>query len=168
MPPLAILGSARRGGHTAQLLGRLIAGQPCEVTDLLDARIGPFSHAQDYPPDDFLPVVRRMTAARLTIFATPVYWYSYSAVMKNFIDRFSDLVLTHQDLGRQLRGRKFALLASGTGAMPERSLNIVFEQFCGYLGAKCVACVYARETGPFYDPAAAELVRVHLEKIETT
>jgi hypothetical protein len=42
-----------------------------------------------------------------------------SSPLKIFIDRFSDLITTHRDIGRGLRGRKTYLLATGTdNALP--------------------------------------------------
>src|SRR6185436_808617 len=92
---LAILGSARSDGHTAALLTRLIEGRDCEIVDLNAARVAGFRYDQRYPEgDEFLAIVRKMIAAPIVIFATPVYWYSFSAVMKNFIDRLSDLLMS--------------------------------------------------------------------------
>src|SRR5690349_7472947 len=93
--PLAILGSARSDGHTAALLKRLIDGSDCEVIDLNATNIACFRYDQRYADDDeFLAIVERMIAAPIVIFATPVYWYAFSAVMKNFIDRLSDLLMS--------------------------------------------------------------------------
>ena len=49
---LAILGSARSGGHTAALLTRLIDGFDCEVIDLNAAKVAGFRYDQQYPGDD--------------------------------------------------------------------------------------------------------------------
>ncbi len=158
-PALAILGSAPGDSHTASLVRRLTAGLACDLVDLGTISIAPFSPVQNYSPDSFLDVIAKMAAAPVTVFATPVYWYSYSAVMKGFIDRFTDLQLTHRQLGGRLRRREFALLASGSEAELEPALNLAFSRFCDSIGARCIALVYAREDGPFVDPDAAMLVR---------
>jgi hypothetical protein len=156
---LAILGSAPGDTHSASLVRRLTAGLACDLVDLGTISIAPFSPAQNYSPDSFLDVVAKMAAAPVTIFATPVYWYSYSAVMKGFIDRFTDLQLTHKQLGGSLRRREFALLASGSETELEPALNIAFSRFCDSIGARCIALVYAQGDGPFVDPDAVALVR---------
>src|SRR5689334_21094507 len=100
---LAILGSTRSDGHTAALLTRLIDGFECDVIDLNAARIAGFRYDQHYPADDeFMTIVERMIASPIVIFATPVYWYSFSAVMKTFIDRLSDLLMSKKEIGRRL------------------------------------------------------------------
>jgi multimeric flavodoxin WrbA len=48
------------------------------------------------------------------VFATPVYWYAMSGLMKVLFDRFTDLVTVRKDLGRRLRGRRVFLIACGT------------------------------------------------------
>lgn len=161
-PSLAIVGSARRDGNTAALVHRLVEGLPCEVIDLQDTPMPAFAYGQREPGDPFFAIVERMTRAPVTIFATPVYWFSYSAVMKGFIDRFSDLGESHQELGLRLRGRRFVLLSSGSEPTLEPALNLAFTEFCHCLGAHCLAQLYARESGPFTDPAAVTLVRNHL------
>jgi len=158
-PALAILGSAPGDVRMASLVRRLTAGLACEVVDLGAVSIAPFSPAQNYRPDSFLDLIARMAEAPVTVFATPVYWFSYSAVMKGFIDRFTDLQLTHRQLGGRLRGREFALLASGSEAELEPALNLAFSRFCDSIGARCIALVYAQADGPFADADAAMLLR---------
>lgn len=167
-PTLAILGSARSDGHTAAVLGRLIEGCDCEIVDLNAVRVAGFRYDQRYPapPDDeFMRIVRKMIASPIVIFATPVYWYSFSAVMKNFIDRLSDLLMSEKELGRKLRGTKWALVSSGSDAAPDPDLVSAFRRTCEYLGVECVAEVYGVEGGAFVDEGAAVRVRSHLAPV---
>ena len=50
-------------------------------------------------------------------------------------------------------------MATGTAADLEPALNLAFSQFCDCVGARCIALLYAREGGPFTDPASVALVR---------
>ncbi len=160
---LAILGSARSDGHTAALLKRLIDGFDCEVVDLNAANIACFRYNQRYAEDDeFMAIVERMIAAPIVIFATPVYWYSFSTVMKNFIDRMSDLLMSQKAVGRRLRGGRWALVSSGSDSEPDRDLSSAFRRTCEYLGVECVAEVYGVEGGAFVDENAAQTVRARL------
>lgn len=174
---LAILGSARSDGHTAALLKRLIDGSNCEVIDLNAANIARFRYDQQYAPDDeFMAIVEKMIAAPIVIFATPVYWYSYSAVMKSFIDRLSDMLMSQKAAGRRLRGDpnpdpqahaaprkgRWALLCSGSDTTPDHDLFSAFRRTCEYLGVECVAEVYAMESGPFINVDAVQTVRAFL------
>lgn len=160
---VAILGSARSDGHTAALLTRLIEGRDCEVVDLNAVKVAGFRYDQRYPADDeFLAIVRRMIDAPIVIFATPVYWYSFSAVMKNFVDRLSDLLMSEKEVGRRLRGTRWAVVSSGSDAEPDRDLVSAFRRTCGYLGVECVAEVYGVEGGAFVDEGAVVRVRAHI------
>lgn len=165
---LAILGSARSDGHTAALLKRLVDGSDCEIIDLNAANVAPFRYDQRYADDDeFLTIVERIIAAPIVIFATPVYWYSFSTVMKNFIDRLTDLLMSQKDLGRRLRSSperkaRWALVSSGNDSEPDRDLISAFRRTCEYLGVECVAEVYGVEGGAFVNEAAAQMIRAHL------
>ncbi len=164
MPPaLALLGSARTHGHTAALLNQLTAGFECDTLDLNTAEIAAFRYDQHYPPnDEFLAIVQKMIAAPIVIFATPVYWYSFSTVMKNFLDRLSDLLMSRKEVGRQLRGSRWALVSSGSDPQPDPDLTSAFQRMCDYLGVECIGAVYAVEGGNFTDEQAAALVRSQL------
>ena len=158
-PPLAILGSGRSRGETAALLERLIAGLDCRVIDLLQESVLPFSYGADERKDSFSDIISLVAAAPVVVLATPVYWYSYSAQMKCFIDRFYDLPARFPDVVARLRGKQIVLLACGETPELEAALNLAFNQFCDALGMHCVALVYGQRTGPFTDPAAVRLVR---------
>lgn len=157
---IAILGSARGDGNTSVALRRLVDGLGCHVFDLGRLDIAPFDYAQTYPDgDQFMAVVREVVVAPLTVFATPVYWYSYSSVMKQFIDRLSDLLKSQKEWGRRLRGRRFALLTTSSESAPDPDLVSAFGRLCGYLGVGYVGCVHAEAGGPFADPEAVRRVR---------
>jgi NAD(P)H-dependent FMN reductase len=164
---VAILGSARSNGNTAAVLTRFLDGRTCDVFDLLALQLAPFDYSQTYPPDAFLDVVRCMIAAPVVVFATPVYWYSMSAVMKEFVDRLSDLLMSQKDLGRQLRGRRFALLSSSEEPDPDPDLVSMFRRTCEYLGVEYLGCVHAKADGPFGDPEFAEQLRALLPLCES-
>src|SRR5262249_33151537 len=106
--------------------------------------------------------VERMIAAPIVIFATPVYWYSFSTVMKKLIDRLSDLLMSQKAVGRRLRGGRWALVSSGSDAEPDRDLGSAFGRTCGYLGVESIAVVYGMEGGEFVDEQAAARVRSYL------
>jgi multimeric flavodoxin WrbA len=167
MSAVAILGSARSNGNTAKVLSRLLDKQNAQVFDLNELALSRFDYRQSYPPDRFLDIVRAMIAAPITIFATPVYWYSYSAIMKGFVDRLSDLLMSQKDLGRQLRGRSFALLTSSEEAKPDPDLVSAFSRLCEYMGVNFVGCVHAEADGSFVDEIMVDRVRQLMDRAET-
>jgi multimeric flavodoxin WrbA len=140
----------------------------CDVIDLNAAKVGGFRYDQRYADgDEFLAIVEKMVAAPVVIFATPVYWYSFSTVMKNFIDRLSDLLMSRKDVGRRLRGDsshkgRWALVSTGSDGGPDRDLSSAFSRMCGYLGVEFVGEVYGVEGGAFVDDEAARMVRAQM------
>lgn len=164
MTPIAILGSARKDSNTAVVLRRLIAEHACDIVDIRTCSISPYNYEHSYPGDDqFISIIRRVVDAPVTIIATPVYWYSYSTPMKIFIDRFSDLLSSQKELGRQLRGRSFALVSSSAERAPDKTLVEAFSRFCDYLGITFIGCAHAHDAGDFVDAAAVAKIRGYLK-----
>jgi len=160
MNPIAILGSARKDSNTAVILRRLIADLDCDIVDLGSSSISPYNYEHSYPTgDEFVSIIRRVIRAPITIIATPVYWYSYSTPTKMFIDRFSDLLTFETELGRQLRGLRFALLSSGAEPRPDKTLVEAFSRFCDYLGIAFIGCAHAKDTGEFADTEMVAKIR---------
>ena len=120
--PLIVLGSANSSGYTAAVVARLRArlSQDSIVVDLNATAIGPFTYKRYDRRDGFAEVVEEMLRHDRILFATPVYWYAMSGVMKTFFDRLTDLLHPElNSLGRRLAGRDVWLLATGTDpAMP--------------------------------------------------
>lgn len=115
---LAITGSARGDGNTALMVAHLRRALDLgddQIVDLQSCRLEPFRYAAP-PADDFLGIVDRMLAHRHIVFATPVYWYAMSGLLKTFFDRLTDLLLSASGrrLGRALAGRDIWLIATGT------------------------------------------------------
>jgi hypothetical protein len=62
---------------------------------------------------DFLYVIEKMIEHDIIVFVSPVYWYSVSAELKVFIDRFSDLLTVHKSTGKKLKGKNIYLMTQG-------------------------------------------------------
>jgi multimeric flavodoxin WrbA len=111
--PLVIIGSARKNGDTHQLVNSLF--KETDTLDLLDYRIYPYSYTGAYPADDqFEEVVQVMLCHKALVFATPVYWYTMSSLMKTLFDRLTDIVTIHKQAGRQMAGKETYLIAAGS------------------------------------------------------
>lgn len=132
---LIILGSARSNGHTRKLVDQFTELETYDVIDLLDYKIGNFDYAYKNADDDFLPLMQSIITKYDTfIFATPVYWYSMSAIMKTFFDRISDLLKTDKSLGRQLRGKSMAMISCSGQDDRNEHFAEPFELTAAYLG----------------------------------
>ena len=107
-----ILGSSRGNGDTKQLTDIVKDHVNADVYDLNDYDFSYYDYEHRNRHDDFFPLVSKLIDNYdVFVFATPVYWYTMSAVMKTFLDRFSDLIRIHKDTGRKLRGMQMALIS---------------------------------------------------------
>lgn len=97
-------GSARSGGATQWLLNRVHEGinkYKSERTllnkiDLYDYEIKPIARSfiesseQSIPKDDMEELIPKILTSKVIILATPIYWFTVSGKMKNFLDRWYD------------------------------------------------------------------------------
>lgn len=130
-----ILGSSRSNGNTFKICQHLQIKYQIDVLDLLSLNINPFDYQNKFKSDDFLPTIQTVISNYQTIvFASPVYWYSMSGIMKNFIDRLSDLLIFNKDLGRKLRGKNMAVISCSGDDDVDQSFYRPFELSAEYLG----------------------------------
>jgi multimeric flavodoxin WrbA len=112
--PLIIIASARKDSDTKELVKKMWVDNEPKIIDLLDFQIAPYNYSNEYTPDDeFLAVIDEVIKHQVIVFATPVYWYAMSGLMKNFFDRFTEIVTIRKHLGRQLSGKSTFLIAVG-------------------------------------------------------
>ncbi len=133
MNQIAILGSSRSFGYTRKALDTIIQGSEIEVIDLKNLNIMPYDYLYQNQSDDFKALMERIITFDTIILATPVYWYTMSALMKIFIDRLSDLLDVQKDMGRRLRGKNIFVVSSFATSLP-KGFEDTFEQICTYLG----------------------------------
>ena len=137
---LIILGSSRNDGDTAKLTKKLKENCQWDLIDLNDYNFSYFDYDHKNRDDDFLPLMRNIIANYDTlIFATPVYWYSMSGIMKVFFDRISDLLTIEKDLGRKLRGKRMAVISASGGNDADEDFWIPFRLSAEYLGMNYVS-----------------------------
>ncbi|WP_339148869.1 MULTISPECIES: flavodoxin family protein [unclassified Sutcliffiella] len=90
-----IYGGTREQGNTETLTKHAIQGIEVEEIYLKNHNILPIidmrHDAQGFQnrTDDYNAIMERILDHDTLIFATPIYWYSMSGTMKNFIDRWS-------------------------------------------------------------------------------
>ena len=145
--PVVLLASSRSAGNTFALARAVLAEDRAPLVDLAALDIGYFSYTHAHAGDDFLPLVERLMASPVWVLATPLYWYTMSAQAKTFLDRLSDLLSSHQALGRQLRGKGLAIVCAGTDPQLPASFDTPFELTCAYLGLRFLGSHYARFEG---------------------
>lgn len=131
---LIILGSSHSEGNTKKVVDELLHSLEGEVVDLNKLNISYFDYEHRNRNDDFLPLAEKMTQAQTIILATPIYWYSMSAIMKTFLDRWSDLLKIRKDLGRQMRGKRLFVIACSSDATEYAHFDLPFERTADYMG----------------------------------
>lgn len=132
--PLIILGSARCVSDTKSYVDFLFKDTQHAIVNLLDFNISPYNYSGNYPNnDEFDNLMEEILKYKTIIFATPVYWYSMSGLMKNMFDRFTDLVTIKKEIGRKLNGKLIFLIAVGTDEKLPNGFEIPFKLTAEYL-----------------------------------
>jgi len=130
-----ILGSSRKNGNTTKIVDLLSKEHNIDVINLSDYTISYYDYESKNIGDDFLPLIRGIIEKYDTlIFATPVYWYNMSGIMKVFFDRISDLIRIEKETGRKLRGKKIGVITNSHDNEIEESFYIPFQKSADYLG----------------------------------
>jgi multimeric flavodoxin WrbA len=133
---IVLLSSSRRRGNTGQFIDRIVSGLNIEVVDLAGLRLSPYDYDHRNRGDDFEPLMKHVLAHGQIIFATPIYWYAVSPMMKIFLDRISDL-LDLPDLlpeGRRLRGKNAYIVCTSICEEPSSEFIGAFAETFRYLG----------------------------------
>ncbi len=139
--PIIILGSSKTHGDTQEAVDALLQGREVPIVDLLTHNISYYDYAAKNKEDDFISIAEKMMQHDPIILATPVYWYTMSAPLKTFLDRWSDLLTHRKDLGRSLANKELYVVACYGNELP-KGFEDAFSQTCGYLDMKYKGCYY--------------------------
>ena len=130
-----ILGSSRKNGNTTKIVDEISKEQNIDVVNLSDYNISYYDYESKNINDDFLPLIRGILEQYNTlIFATPIYWYNMSGIMKVFFDRISNLIRIEKETGRKFRGKKIGVISNSHDDKTEDSFYIPFIKSADYLG----------------------------------
>lgn len=134
MKTVIIQGSSNLQGNTNLVVNQLKANIHADVVQLRDKNILPFDYDFKNQADDFNALMHQLLDDYdAIIFATPVYWYTMSGIMKNFLDRFTDGLLHDEALGKKFEGKAMAALACGSSKEPIEGYFIPFQKSAVYL-----------------------------------
>ena len=139
MSTVIILGSSRKEGVTKKLVSELVSISNCDVIDLSEYNFTYYDYEHNNRGDDYLGLLQTVIKNYDTlIFATPVYWYAMSGIMKVFFDRITDLITIEKDLGRKLRGKYMAVITTSNGNNLGENFWLPFKHTAEYLGINYV------------------------------
>jgi multimeric flavodoxin WrbA len=142
-----LLGSPRNGGNTDTLSKAFVepfvkAGavvktfrlSEMEITGCTDCRMCWKSGKPCVIDDDMSSIYDAIDASDLIVFATPLYWYSWSAQIKPVWDRL--VPYNAGDAPRNMKGKQAVLIAAGADGTPDifEGLLPSFRKASGLLG----------------------------------
>jgi len=115
MKTAIILGSARSDGNTRRLCENLNGAIDAKIIDLNNYSFSHFDYKYSNKADDYYELITYLIDNYdAYVFASPIYWYSMSSIMKCFFDRISDLLFHHNNLARKLKNKKMYVLSCGS------------------------------------------------------
>ena len=129
-----ILGSSSSDGNTFKAAAYFSERSGFPIIDLKSKKIGQFDYEFTNSGDDFLPLIREIVDNYdVLIFATPVYWYSMSGIMKKFFDRISDVLKIEKETGRKLNGKEMGVISCSWGPNLKDGFYMPFVESASYL-----------------------------------
>ncbi|EZH73769.1 FMN reductase [Aquimarina atlantica] len=140
---IIILGSSNSNGDTYKAASFVSQQMNYSIIDLKTKNISEFDYEFKNRDDDFHPLIREIVNQYdFIIFATPVYWYTMSGILKTFLDRISDCLKIEKETGRKLRGMEMAVLSCGSDKQLKNGFHMPFVETSKYLGMKYIADVH--------------------------
>ena len=148
---LGVVGSPRSGGNTDTMVEAILAGAESEGAEVIkvtlgDLRIAPCHSCNSCQQegrcmhkDDMVELERLMDDCDVWVLGTPVYWWSVSAQMKAFIDRW-------YAFDHRLFGNKEIILAipmGGSDKVYARHILGMFKSIFSYLNMSLVGTIVA-------------------------
>jgi len=155
---IIIMGSSNPVGNTYKICKKIVDKHNIKFQDLNELVIMPYDYDYDNKDDDFLGFMEHVTKTYdHIILASPIYWYSVSGIMKNFIDRFTDLLTIRKEMGRLLREKKLSLVSvSNDGDCPEE-FHLPLERTANYLAMEWLGHTHFASEGENVDELVSGL-----------
>lgn len=139
-----IYGGNRPDGNTEMLTKITTQGLVVEEIYLKEHFIKPIidmRHAEEGFPevnDDYNSIIDRILPHDILIFSTPIYWYSMTGIMKNFVDRWSQTLKDkkYPDFKKQMAQKRAYVIAVGGDDPYMKGLPMIqqFQHIFGFVG----------------------------------
>ena len=130
-----IQASARSNGNTSKIVRIIKSQTQFDVIDLSQKQINHFDYEFNNKDDDFNLLFKEIAENYdVILFATPIYWYTMSGMLKVFLDRISDFLFQEKEFGRMLRGKQLGIVSCGSDNEFFEGFEMPFVQSANYLG----------------------------------
>jgi len=138
-----IQGSSRSNGNTNKIATFIKDKTGFDIIDLKSKHINSFDYDFKNQDDDFIPLMNEIVNKYDTIiFASPVYWYSMSGIMKIFFDRITDCLKVEKEIGRKLRGKTMGMISCGSDSELKKGFEMPFIESANYLGMHYIGNIH--------------------------
>lgn len=167
MSTTIILGSSNAQGNTKNSVDRVFSSGEVSLIDLSNHSFTEWDYGGQNLEDGFHSLASQLAQSADIVFATPVYWYSMSAQMKRFFDRFSDLITRRKGLGRSLAGRRTWLLATGSDSELPDGFTVPFQRTSDYFDMTFCGFLYTQVNGNnFAENITSQIEAFHTKFVE--
>ncbi len=138
-----IQASARSKGNTNKITSLIQKQTGYELIDLKTKNIKDFDYDFVNKNDDFIPLIKEIVDSyEVIIFATPVYWYAMSGLLKTFLDRITDCLLIEKDTGRKFNGKYMGMVSCGSDQELKEGFTMPFRETANYLGMTYIGDIH--------------------------
>jgi len=162
-----IQGSSKSHGDTRTVIDYFNKDNQLDIIDLKTKNIGHFDYEFNNKSDDFIGLITNIIEKYDTIiFATPVYWYSMSGMIKVFLDRFEDLRYNYKELGRKLYSKNMALISCNNANDLREGFSMPFIETAKYLEMNYLGSAHAWVENGEIDPEAKVLIDQFRNKLK--
>lgn len=121
--------SPNKDGNSVKFAEKFLAGKEFETVHLVDYHIE--QYGQKAEQDQFFQVYEKLSQADVLVFTSPIYWWSFSGLLKTFLDRVADVPYPTEALKDK---QVFFLLQGSQPSKEVEMLDYVMNRFCSNYG----------------------------------
>ncbi|RLL45488.1 flavodoxin family protein [Oceanobacillus piezotolerans] len=177
MSTIIIYGGTRENGNTEILTELAVKGLDVERIFLKDFKVRPIEDLRHTAEgfydmgDDYSWIIEQIQKHEVILFATPIYWYSMSGIMKNFIDRWSQsLKETNGDFKREMSLKQAYVIGVGGDEPHIKGLPMIqqFNHIFNFIGIPFEGYILGQANKPgeiVHDKKAIEAAGLLLEEL---
>lgn len=171
-----IYGGTRQNGNSEILTEIAVQGLAAEKIYLRDFEIKSIDDQRHAPEgfqdinDDYNSIIDRILPHDILIFSTPIYWYSMSGTMKNFVDRWSQTLRDskYPDFKAKMSLKKAFVIAVGGDDPYLKGLPLIqqFTYIFDFMGISFAGYILGEgnKPGDIFQDALAISAAGHLQK----